>query len=154
MHESVPQLRHVVLADAYYADEDEEYDEYVFYPSRNELHLVLPTTSPEFLSPPPSFHHRPAFYTEWDDETGSEFTVSDCSMATSPTYSVDPTFNFADTVDDVGISSMGYSVLFRRGLWAQSSPIVKKLDAIIKQAVARLQSFKKHFARQPPAAEV
>ncbi len=66
---------------------------------------------------------------------------------------------------------MGYSVLFRRGLWAQvsslsrdtlahslkpaqSSPIVKKLDALIKQAVATLQSFKKHFARQPPAADM
>ncbi|KAI0370169.1 hypothetical protein BV20DRAFT_966778 [Pilatotrama ljubarskyi] len=135
MHEYVPELRRVPSGVHGY-DEDDEYDVYDFWPSRNALYL------------------HTSFCVETDRDTYSESTLSDYSVATSPTYSIDPNFRFPDTVDDIGISNMGYSRFFRTGLWAQSSRITKRLDAFLAKAVASLHSIKRHFARRTPTVEV
>ncbi|KAI9001300.1 hypothetical protein BD414DRAFT_474244 [Trametes punicea] len=134
MHEFVPELRRVP-SDAYHDDQDEEYDVLYFWPSRNEL------------------SRRPTFYVEWDEDTSSESTTYDEPMIMSPTYTVDTDFSFPDTVDDNDISSMGYSKFFRMGLWAQPSRITKHLDVFIAKAMAKLRSFRRHFARPNPRRE-
>ncbi|KAI0356530.1 hypothetical protein OH77DRAFT_208699 [Trametes cingulata] len=121
MHEFVPELRRVPSGVHAY-DEDVEYDVLYFYPSRNELYLST------------------SYCVEADRDRYSESTISEYSVATSPTYSIDPTFRFPDVVDDGGISSMGYSRFFRMGLWAQ--------------AVAKLHSLKRHFARRTPTTGI
>ncbi|KAI0676969.1 hypothetical protein C8Q78DRAFT_987475 [Trametes maxima] len=139
MHEFVPELRYVPSG-AHYDAQDEEYDVYYFWPSRNEFSRVPP----------------PAFSTQWGDDSASEWTISDHSLPTSPTYSTDMRFTFPETVGDVDISNMGYSRFFRTGLWAQhlrvkslqSSRITKRVDAFLAMAVAKIHSLKRRFSRQ------
>ncbi|KAI0824681.1 hypothetical protein BC628DRAFT_1419794 [Trametes gibbosa] len=123
MHEFVPEQRYISSG----ADEDVDYDVFYFYPSRNELRA------------------RPAFYMDWDDDSCSESSLSDCSVTASPTNSVGPTFAFPDTVNDNSISEMGYSNFFRTGLWAQSAH--RQLDALVEKALAKLHFLRRLLAR-------
>ncbi|KAH9850067.1 hypothetical protein C2E23DRAFT_887778 [Lenzites betulinus] len=127
MHESVPEPRYITSRPSY-DDEDPDYDVYDFYPSRNELRL------------------HSSFYMDWEhDEASSDSSESECSVITSPTYTIDPSFAFPDAVNDNNISNMGYSKFFRTGLWAQSAH--RQLDALLENTLAKLRFLKKLLAR-------
>ncbi|KAL7282190.1 hypothetical protein ACG7TL_003659 [Trametes sanguinea] len=136
MYEFVPEARRV-HSNAQFDDEtDSDYEVFLFYPSRNE-------------------HHQfPAVITNLEDDASSDGTAHDEPMIASPTYTIDTDFSFPDTVHDDGISRLGYSKIFRTGLWAQrSSRITEHLDALIEKAFAKLRALRQRLARRPSAIE-
>ncbi|KAI0650131.1 hypothetical protein C8Q79DRAFT_1006429 [Trametes meyenii] len=135
MHEFVPELRYV-SSDVHCDAEDDEYDVLYYWPSRNEFSRVP----------------RPTFFTRWDEDSASEWTLSDPSTVASPVCSVDMRFTFPEAVDDIDISNMGYSRFFRTGLWAQPSRITKRVDAFLAMAVAKIHSLKQRFSRRVSSA--
>ncbi|KAH9894370.1 hypothetical protein C8Q73DRAFT_790915 [Cubamyces lactineus] len=127
MYEFLPELRRAPSDAYYHDDEDVEYDVFLYWPSRNELRQ----------------HSLVSVF----DDTASETTEPESPTDESPTYTGDSAFSFPAAVDDVGISSMGYSKVFRTGLWAQSSCITRRLDAFIANAFAKLRAFRRRFSR-------
>ncbi|KAI0637910.1 hypothetical protein C8Q77DRAFT_397833 [Trametes polyzona] len=150
MYEFVPEPCYVhPTGGALSEDQDEEeYDVYYYWPSRNEVALVYPPASLGPFRAPQRVEQRPVLFVDSDDDARSETTISDYSVIVSPTCSVDPGFAFADTVNDVGISSMGYSRFFRMGLWAQSARITKRGVALLEKTVARLHILQRYLGRQ------
>ena len=132
---------------------DEDYDVFLFYPSRNRVigagrqacYAPLANT----ITPYHQQCENPSW--EWDDNDASSgvlevrslslSSVTPCQRARqhfpSPTYSVDPDFVFPDDGHDGGIASMGYSKIFRSGLWAQvrspSHPMTWSVSLIRKR---------------------
>ncbi|KAI9067674.1 hypothetical protein FKP32DRAFT_1672956 [Trametes sanguinea] len=131
MYEFVSQTRRVNFNAQFDDENDWEYEVFDFYPSLNENRQF------------------PTIVTDFEDDASSESTAHDEPMLPSPTYTVDTDFSFPDTVDDGGISSLGYSKIFRTGLWAQhSSRITEHLDALIEKAFAKLRVLRQHLTRR------
>ncbi|EJF62877.1 hypothetical protein DICSQDRAFT_179580 [Dichomitus squalens LYAD-421 SS1] len=112
------------------SNDEEDYDVYLFYPSRNQIYQRARQSSWE-----PS----------WDDGLWSSSDVSDPS---SPTYSYDSDFVYPNPADDHGISVFGYSSLFRRGLWAQSRRISRRFDDFVAKIINAWRCLKMCFGRR------
>ncbi|PIL36861.1 hypothetical protein GSI_00551 [Ganoderma sinense ZZ0214-1] len=136
MHESVRQPRSVALTTP--DGDDDEYDVYYFYPSLNRANELASQFTP--------------FDASLDDNTPSYVSV-----LSFPSYSFNSDFVFPDPHVSVhDISTLGYSALFRRGLWAQSRCVSRRLNAFItriKEACCSLKNrFRRHRRRTPPVA--
>ncbi|KAI1789006.1 hypothetical protein LXA43DRAFT_600175 [Ganoderma leucocontextum] len=135
MHESVPQPRFVSLSTC--DGDDVEYDVYYFYPSRNRVYQPARQASP------------------WDTTLDNDAPSSaDVSVLSLPSYSYNSDFVFPDPASVHGISTLGYSTLFRKGLWAQSRAITRRLDAFVARMMETCRSLKNRFRRRrtPPVA--
>ncbi|TBU37004.1 hypothetical protein BD309DRAFT_932945 [Dichomitus squalens] len=112
------------------SNDEEDYDVYLFYPSRNQIYQRARQSSWE-----PS----------WDEGLWSSSDVSDPS---SPTYSYDSDFVYPNPADEHGISVFGYSSLFRRGLWAQSRRISRRFDDFVAKIINAWRCLKMRFGRR------
>lgn len=128
MHESVPQPRCVSLS-----SDEEDYDVYYFYPSRNRVYLVrhrlFPRCSLPLLTP-----RQPASQpSPFGASSSADVSVvrsphvcrprpavhAPCHQLSFPSYSYNSDFVFPDPANVHDISTFGYSALFGKGLWAQ-----------------------------------
>lgn len=136
MHETVPQPRSVALSTP---DSDEEYEVYYFYPSRNRIYQVCPHSfSCGRCHCPHATVGRQSILAFRPVPRQRRALVCGCLCGTFlsrllplhhhlcftcqlsfPSYSYNSDFVFPDPAAVHGISTLGYSVLFRRGLWAQ-----------------------------------
>ncbi|OSC98706.1 hypothetical protein PYCCODRAFT_966636 [Trametes coccinea BRFM310] len=135
MYEFISEPRRI-RSNAQFNDEgDSEYDVFLYYPSRNENYQF------------------PTVITDVEDDASSDSTTHNEPMIPSPTYTIDTAFSFPDTVDDDGISRLGYSKIFRTGLWAQSSRITEHLDVLIEKAFAKLRVLRQRLTGRPSPIE-
>ncbi|TBU64187.1 hypothetical protein BD310DRAFT_868422 [Dichomitus squalens] len=130
------------------SNDEEDYDVYLFYPSRNQIYQRARQSSWE-----PS----------WDEGLWSSSDVSDVRLffvassqpatyvqcqPSSPTYSYDSDFVYPNPADEHGISVFGYSSLFRRGLWAQSRRISRRFDDFVAKIINAWRCLKMRFGRR------
>ncbi|KAI0774010.1 hypothetical protein C8Q74DRAFT_1217929 [Fomes fomentarius] len=105
-------------------DLDDDYDEYLFYPSENRMiHLepFLPSPAPEQIDADHEYVSSSSDLSEvpWGSIQSLPHLDHLLKLPSSPTYSIDSSFVFPERVDDRGIRVLGYSKLFRTGLLAK-----------------------------------
>ncbi|KAI0723009.1 hypothetical protein C8Q76DRAFT_381486 [Earliella scabrosa] len=151
MHEFVPQRQRIFTIAS---DEDEEYDVYDFYPSQNHLYQrVFPSS--DWVAPPTAPIEQVSSSSDLSDALGSVESLEILGylhkLPPSPIFSYDSSFVFPDpSNNEHGIRSLGYSKLFRRGLWAKSSCITRRVDALFLKARSMFRALKARLAHPVP----
>ncbi|KAI0722162.1 hypothetical protein C8T65DRAFT_734589 [Cerioporus squamosus] len=142
MHESFPPRRRIFTT-VYDDDEEDEYDVYYYFPSQNRLYSRLRLSS--------EADENDACISSSSDLFDSIDSLSALDhlrkLPSSPGVQV-PELTFPEQVDDQGgLRRLGYSRIFRTGLWAPSR-LTRRLDAFIAKTIARLRSLKRCLTRR------
>ncbi|OBZ76974.1 hypothetical protein A0H81_03672 [Grifola frondosa] len=114
--------------------EEDDYEVYLFWPSSQQYALVHYDSQ----------NYSVAALSDDDDS----LDVAEVSPPLSPVYPSVSDFAFPDTpASDDEMSQVGYSRLFRSGLFFDSKSISKRFDKLLAKTADRFRSMKKRFSR-------
>lgn len=122
------------------AQDDEEYDTYLFWSSTG--HMVR--SSWDSFEVFEEHHPETRFNDQYD--TTNELD-SPYFQPLSPTYSIDSNFLFPDVNSERNIGILEYSRLFRSGLFLRSRNLTRRFDYFMRRLFRRLEATKRWFSR-------
>ncbi|KAI0763262.1 hypothetical protein BC629DRAFT_978990 [Irpex lacteus] len=127
-----------------YADEEYDYDEYLFWPS-SAPHILVPANGAEHsglevpqspAEPSPSSTTETVSHADELDalDLGLESGSQVLTFSPTVTFTFNPDFVFPEPDASHSLDENGYSRLFRTGLFSKSRRFTRRLDEFLKSA--------------------